>query len=79
MNPLNDMQSFINQFRQMATNPAQFVMRHYGIPQNIANDPDAIIQKMMQEGKITQEQYNRARQLAPQIQNSPLFKQLFKV
>jgi len=77
--PWGSFQNFMNGFRQMASNPAQYVMSHYGISQDIANDPDAIIQKMMQEGRITQEQYNRARQIAPQIQNNPMFKQLFKI
>lgn len=33
-------------------------------------DPNAIIQEMMQVGKITQEQYNQARQQAQQIANT---------
>ena len=33
-------------------------------------DPNAIIQEMMQSGKITQEQYNQARQQAQQIANA---------
>ena len=79
MNQWNNFQSFISQFRQLASNPAQYVMQNYGISKDIANDPDAIIQKMMQEGKITQAQYNQARQTASQIQNNPMFKQMFKV
>ena len=78
MNPWNNFQTFMNQFKQLAANPAQYVMNHYGISQDIANDPDAIIQKMMQEGKITQDQYNQARQAASQIKNNPLFSQMMK-
>lgn len=33
-------------------------------------DPNAIIQEMMQSGKISQEQYNQARQQAQQIANT---------
>lgn len=33
-------------------------------------DPNALIQEMMQSGKITQEQYNQARQQAQQIANA---------
>ena len=33
-------------------------------------DPNALIQEMMQSGKITQEQYNQARQQAQQIANT---------
>lgn len=31
-------------------------------------DPDAMIQDMMQSGKLTQDQYNRAREQARQMQ-----------
>lgn len=75
MNPWN---SFVNSFRQMASNPAQYAIKNMGISEDMANDPDAIIQKMMQEGKISQAQYNQARNTAMQIQNSPMFSQLFK-
>lgn len=76
--PWGSFQNFMNGFRQMAANPAQYVMSNYGISQDIANDPNAIIQKMMQEGKISQQQYNSARQAASQIQNNPMFRQFFK-
>lgn len=33
-------------------------------------DPNALIQEMMQSGKISQEQYNQARQQAQQIANT---------
>lgn len=33
-------------------------------------DPNALIQEMMQSGKITQYQYNQARQQAQQIANT---------
>lgn len=33
-------------------------------------DPNALIQEMMQSGKITQDQYNQARQQAQQIANT---------
>ena len=77
--PWGSFQNFMNGFKQMASNPAQYVMSRYGISQDIANNPDAIIQRMMQEGKITQDQYNQARQAASQIRNNPMFNQLFKV
>ena len=76
--PWGSFQNFMNGFRQLAANPAQYVMSKYGIPQELANDPNAIIQKMMQEGKVSQHQYNSARQTASQIQNNPMFRQLFK-
>lgn len=35
-----------------------------GVPQNIANDPQAIIQHLMNTGRISQDQYNKAMQTA---------------
>lgn len=78
MNPWSNFQNFMQTFRQMASNPAQYAMKNMGVSQDMANDPDAIIQKMMQDGKITQAQYNQARSMAMQIQNNPMFKQLMK-
>ena len=71
-------QKFMNDFSQLAKNPAQYAMQRMGIPQSMANDPDAIIQQWMNEGRLSQEQYNEARKTAGMIQNNPLFKQLLK-
>lgn len=76
--PWGSFQNFMNNFKQMAANPAQYVMNNMGVSQDIANNPDAIIQKMMSEGKVSQQQYNAARQAASQIQNNPMFKQFMK-
>lgn len=75
--PWGSFQNFMHSFRQLANNPAQYMISR-GIPQNIAGDPDAIIQKMMSEGKISQAQYNAARKAASQIQNNPMFGQFMK-
>lgn len=56
----NNIMQMINQIK---SNPMS-VLGRYGIPQNIANDPDAIIQYLMNNGKISQEQYNRAVMMA---------------
>ena len=76
--PWGSMQNFMNDFRAMAQNPAQFVTQKMGISQDIADDPDAIIQKLMSDGKLSQQQYNAARQAAAKIQSNPMFKQLMK-
>lgn len=73
--PWGSFQNFMINFNQLANNPAQYMMNH-GISQDMANNPDAIIQKMMQEGKISQQQYNSARQAAGRIQSNPMFAQL---
>lgn len=71
-----NIQQFMNSFSEMMKDPKSYVMKNMGISEDIANDPDKIIQKMMNDGKITQEQYNSARNMAMQIQNNPMFRQM---
>lgn len=62
---MNNPMQMINQIRQ---NPMQFLAsRGLNIPQNIANDPNAIIQHLMNNGSISQEQYNQAINMAKQL------------
>lgn len=59
-----------NQLMQMVTqiknNPMSMLGR-YGIPQNISNDPNAVVQHLLNNGRITQAQYNNAVQQANSI------------
>lgn len=42
-------------------NPMQFIMqRKFNVPQNITNDPNAIIQHLMNTGQVSQQSYNDA-------------------
>lgn len=67
MNPLNDFQSFIS-------NPIQFMaQRKLNIPQQYLNDPNGAIQYLMNSGRITQDQYNRAVNMSNQLQKDPNF------
>lgn len=76
--PWGSFQNFMSGFQQMMSNPQQFVMSRMGISQDIANNPNAIIQKMMSEGRVSQSQYNAAMQTAQKIQNNPMFRQFMK-
>lgn len=71
--PWGSFQNFMNGFKQMAANPAQYVMQNFGVSQDIANNPNAIIQKLMSEGRVSQAQFNAAQQAASRIQNNPMF------
>lgn len=51
---------------QLKSNPMSMLGR-FGISQNMVNDPNAIIQNLMNQGKISQEQYNKAVQQARQM------------
>ena len=61
MNPMNIM-TMLQQFRQ---NPMQMLLqRRMNVPQNISNDPQAILNHLLQTGQISQQQVNNAYQMA---------------
>lgn len=69
---MNDIFSMYQQFRQ---NPAQMIMQRFNIPNNVnMNDPNSIIQHLLNSGQISQEQVNQAMQM----KNSPMFRGMFK-
>lgn len=55
INPVQVM-SMLMQFKQ---NPMS-MLSNFGVPQNISNNPQAVIQDMMNRGVISQDQYNQA-------------------
>ena len=59
----NQMMGMLSQLKQ---NPIQFLMqRRFNLPQNIPmNDPQAILNHLMQTGQINQQQINSAYQMA---------------
>lgn len=62
---MNNLAQMLNQVK---SNPMQFLMQNkLNVPQNIANDPNAIIQHLMNSGKISQEQYNNAVNMAKKL------------
>lgn len=68
------MNNIIGMLNALTQNPLQFLaQRGLNIPNNI-NDPQAIIQHLLNTGQITQEQVNNAQQM----RNNPMFRGLFK-
>ena len=59
-------------YNQMQQNPIQMLSRKFNIPQNI-NNPNDIIQHLLNSGQVTQTQVNNAMQMA----NNPMFKKMF--
>ena len=66
-----NMMNLITQFGQFMKEPTKFV------PQEYLNNPNAAVQQLMNSGKLTQDQYTQAVNMAKQIQNNPMFQQLF--
>lgn len=75
--PFGSMQGFMGQFQGFMQNPMQFLMqRKLNIPQQYANDPQGAVQYLMNNGQMSQSQYNQLRQMAGQIMNNPQFSQM---
>lgn len=65
MNSINNLMWMFSQFRG---NPMQFLMQHrLNIPPQYANDPDGAIQYLMNQGQMSQSQYNQVMQMYRQI------------
>lgn len=76
MNRVPQMPNNIMQgFQAFMKNPMQYMS---GIPQEYANDPSKAIQYLMDSGRINQQQYNQAKQMADQMKNNPMFQQMFR-
>lgn len=58
----------ISQLRNFMSNPGQ-MLNQMGIPQNLQNNPQAIIQHLMNTGRLSQDQYTQLQQQAKQIQS----------
>lgn len=58
----------LGQVRQFLSNPQQSIQQ-MGIPKEFQNNPQGMIQKLMDDGRLTQAQYNQLQQTARQIQS----------
>ena len=57
--------------QQLKVNPMQFLMsRRLNVPQNMINNPNAIVNHLLQTGQISQEQLNRAYQQMSQMRGN---------
>ncbi len=71
-----NVKALFNAYTQLMQNPNQFLQK-MNIPVEYSNDPQGAIQYLMNNGKITQADYNNANNQLKQLQNNPLFKQFF--
>jgi len=65
--------NIFNILSQLKANPIQMLSRRFNIPQNM-NNPQEIIQHLLNSGQVSQDQVNQAMQM----RNNPMFKNLFK-
>lgn len=71
-----NIKALFNVYSQFLQNPNQ-LLQQLNIPQECMKDSQSAIQYLMNNGRLTQEQYNYANQQLKQLQNNPLFRQLF--
>lgn len=73
MNPLfnalgGNQPNVMQMLNQLKANPMQFLAKSkFNIPQNMMNDPNAIINHLVSSGQVSQEAYNRAYNMARQF------------
>lgn len=76
--PFGSMQGFMSQFQGMMQDPMQYFMqKKLNLPQNInpMQNPQAAIQHLMNNGQMSQQQYNQLQQMAGQLMQQPQFQQ----
>lgn len=69
-----NIKALMNMYSAVKQNPEK-LFQQYNIPTEYLNNPQGAIQYLMNNGKITQEQYNNANNLYKQLQNNPMFMQ----
>ena len=65
------MNNLLSMYQQFRANPMQMLAKKYNLPNNL-NDPNEIIQYLLNSGQITQSQVNQAMQM----RNNPAIQQL---
>ena len=66
------MMNILQMVNQIKTNPVSVLSQRFNIPQNL-NDPNEIIQHLLNTNQVSQAQVNNAMQM----RNIPMFKGLF--
>ena len=62
-------------YQQMMQNPMAMLSRRFNIPQGVnTNDPNAILQHLLNSGQVSQEQINNAMQM----RNNPAIQMLMR-
>ena len=65
---INMMNNIMGMYQVFMQNPMGFLMQNkINVPNNIASDPNAIIDYLMNNGARSQSQYNQAQQLFNQF------------
>ena len=72
---MNNVMNMMNMFTKLTQNPAQTLLESgLNVPSNIANNPQQIVQYLLNSGQVNQQQVNQAMQM----KDSPMFKGLIR-
>jgi hypothetical protein len=70
-----NIQDITNLYQQFRQNPMSMLNKRFNIPQNVnLNDPNAILQHLMNTGQVSQAQINGVMSM----RNNPLIQQLIR-
>ena len=71
---VGNINDFMNLYQQLKSNPMQMLANRFNIPQNLnTNDPNTIIQHLLNTGQVSQAQVNNLMNM----RNNPVLQQMF--
>lgn len=72
---MNNINQLMNMYQQLRANPMQLLTRRFNLPQGMnMNNPNDIIQHLLNTGQVTQQQVNNVMGM----QNNPIIQQLMQ-
>lgn len=72
---MNNVLNMMNMLNKLTKNPAQTLLESgLNVPNEIANNPQQIVQYLLNSGQVNQQQVNQAMQM----KDSPMFRGLIK-
>lgn len=69
--PLGNIMNIFQKFQQFVQNPFAALMSlgNVNIPQNLSNNPEAMVNYLRNSGQMTSDQFDQCNQLTQQFQN----------
>ena len=75
----NNIFSILSQYGSFMQNPQALLKSRFNLPQNVnLNNPQDVMQGLLNLGAVNQSQINQANQMAQQIRNNPTFQNMFR-